>query len=453
MKKLFLFLLTLWLCVASFAQQAITPATALDAYLNNGDPTWAWEVRNKYSAGKTQAYSIVFISQKWQGILWKHELIVFVPEKISYDGALLFITGGSLADGIPRIAKPDDYTSIFMANIAEMNGAVTAVLHQTPNQPLYEGRTEDALISYTLNEFRKDGDYSWPLLFPMVKSANKSMDVVQEFVKQQTGSVINRFVVSGASKRGWTTWLTGASKDSRVVAIAPMVIDILNMPATLSDQQKDYNYSEEIADYVALEIPQAINSEFGNAVVQMIDPYSYRSRLTMPKIIFMGANDPYWTIDAVKHYINEIPGQNLLCYVANVGHNLGDGKKAFGSLNAFFNMTLNHKTYPDCKVIPTEKKGKIMLEINVSNCKPVRALLWTAESNSRDFRKSQWSEKAIESKKNDYYKLSLSYPKTGYRAFYVEIVCEDANGSEYSFTTRTYVSDSKRIHELLIAGG
>ena len=446
MKRLFLFFLTGWLFAASYAQLSITPSTALDAYLKNDDLTLAWEVRNQYTAGKTQAYSIFFISQKWQGILWKHELIVFVPEKISHDGALLFITGGSVKDGMPGFANPDNQTLKFIANIATENQAITAALHQTPNQPLYGGRTEDALISYTLNEFRKDGDYSWPLLFPMAKSAVKSMDVIQDFVKQQTGAEINSFVLSGASKRGWTTWLAGASQDTRVKAIAPMVIDILNMPATLADQQKDYNYSEEIADYVALEIPQAIHSEFGNAVVQMIDPYSYRSRLNMPKMLFMGANDPYWTIDAVKHYINEIPGHNMLCYVANVGHNLGDGQKAFGSLNAFFDLTLNKKPYPAHDLTLTEKSRNITLGIKTSDCQPARFLLWTAESNSRDFRKSKWTDKIIESKNANDVHLTLAYPKTGFIAFYIEIVCKKANGDEYSFTTRPYVADAKQVY-------
>ena len=111
------------------------------------------------------------------------------------------------------------------------------MLHQVPNQPLYDGLTEDALISYTLNEYKKDGDYSWPLLFPMTKSAIRALDVVQAFSSEQLGREISRFVVSGASKRGWTTWLSAATEDSRIVAIAPMVIDMLNMPATLEYQK------------------------------------------------------------------------------------------------------------------------------------------------------------------------------------------------------------------------
>ncbi|MDR3267379.1 MAG: PhoPQ-activated pathogenicity-like protein PqaA type, partial [Tannerella sp.] len=77
-------LLLLFLCLSLLSavygkdKIIVTPATALDAYLNNDDPTWAWEVRENYPSGKTQAWSLLLISQKWEGILWKHELIVFV---------------------------------------------------------------------------------------------------------------------------------------------------------------------------------------------------------------------------------------------------------------------------------------------------------------------------------------------------------------------------------------
>ncbi len=446
MKKILFVLAASLFFIVSYAQQAITPATALNAYLNNGDPTWAWEVRDSYTVGKTKAYSILLLSQKWQGMLWKHELVVFVPEKVSYDGALLFITGGSVNDAMPRMSSTNDGTSMFVSTVAAKNQAVTAVLRQVPNQPLYGGLTEDALISYTLDEFRKSKDYSWPLLFPMVKSARKAMDVIQEFSKKQANVDVKRFVISGASKRGWTTWLTGASQDPRVVAIAPMVIDMLNMPATLTYQKEMYGeYSDQIQDYVRLEIPQAINSEFGSAVTQMIDPYSYRAKLTMPKMIFMGTNDPYWTIDAVKFYINEIPGQNYLSYVPNAGHDLGDKKQAFGTLSAFFGLTLDRKAYPTCEWNLTEKGKKITLEVKASADQLVRAMLWTAESNSRDFRGSYWMDKEIVVKNKSDVKETLTYPKKGFSSFYIELIYKDPKGGEYSITTRPYVADAKQV--------
>ena len=449
MKRNLLVLLIAYFCfVAGYTQQAITPKTALNAYFNNDDPTWAWEIRDVYQIENTKAYSLLFISQKWQGILWKHELIVFVPESVKQDGALLFITGSSVRDGMPRFSNPDDETSLFLAALANRNNALVCVLKQVPNQPLYGGLTEDALISYTLNEFKRDNDYSWPLLFPMVKSARKAMDAVQEFSRGHLNGEINRFLVTGASKRGWTTWLTGASQDPRVEAIAPMVIDMLNMPASLDYQKQLYGeYSEEIKDYVDLEIPQAIHSEFGNAVVEMIDPYSYRKKLTMPKLIIMGANDPYWTVDAIKHYINEIPGHNLLHYVPNAGHNLGDKIQAFGALGAFFSLMLNKEEYPFCEWNLTEKGRNIDLTVKASPDKLTGAAVWTARSDSKDFRKATWtkSELPIDTRNRSVVNARIPYPKTGFQAFYVDLIYKDPHGDEYSVSTRTFMSDNKKV--------
>ncbi len=158
MKRL-LFILTVYFCViVGYAQQAITPETALNAYLHNDDPTWGWEVRNTYQMDDTEVYSLLFISQKWHGILWKHELIIFVPQSVKQDGALLFIDGGSVNDGIPKFSKEDNALFMFLSALANRNNAGVCVLKQVPNQPLYGGLKEDALISYTLNEFRKDKD-------------------------------------------------------------------------------------------------------------------------------------------------------------------------------------------------------------------------------------------------------------------------------------------------------
>ncbi len=117
----------------------------------------------------------------------------------------------------------------------------------------------------------------------MVKSAVKAMDAIQELSRQRAAKPVEQFVVAGASKRGWTTWLTGAN-DGRVKAIAPMVIDILNMPKSLDYQIETWKeYSIQIEDYVKLGIPQQTGTPEGKAITTMVDPYSYRKNWTCLK--------------------------------------------------------------------------------------------------------------------------------------------------------------------------
>ena len=75
----------------------------------------------------------------------------------------------------------------------------------------------------------------------MTKSAVRAMDAVTAFCAREAGgqSKSRSFVVSGASKRGWTTWAT-AAVDKRVVAIIPIVIDMLNLEASFEHHWQAY---------------------------------------------------------------------------------------------------------------------------------------------------------------------------------------------------------------------
>jgi PhoPQ-activated pathogenicity-related protein len=179
----------------------------------------------------------------------------------------------------------------------------------------------------------------------------------------------------------------------------------------------------------------------------MIDPYSYREKLTMPKLIIMGTNDPYWTVDAVKHYINEIPGHNLLHYVPNAGHGLGDKVQAFGALGSFFTHMLYKTDYPVCEWNLVEKRRNIELNVKASPDKLVSARLWKSVSDSRDFREATWTKSDIPLNAGDrsVVDVRIDYPKKGFQAFYVDLVYKDPHCDEYTVSTRTYVSDHKKV--------
>jgi PhoPQ-activated pathogenicity-related protein len=432
--------------IESCSPKPVTPETALQAYLNTEDTVFKWAIQDKFKSDGVTLYRILFTSQQWRGIKWNHELTVIVPDKVEYNDALLFITGGSVKNGKPNIHEWTEGLTVGLSKVAITNKTITAIIWQVPNQPLYNDLTEDALISFTLHNYQNDNDLTWPLLFPMTKSAVKAMDVVQKFSRKELKWKVDQFIVSGASKRGWTTWLTGAN-DRRVKAIGPMVIDVLNMPVNIDYQRVVWgDYSIEIADYVNLGIAQQVNTPEGIDLVKMIDPYSYRKNLTMPKMIFMGTNDPYWPVDAVKNYIDSIPGENHICYTPNAAHDLAGGEKAFATLSAFVGTTITDGKYPICDYAVSEVNGEVLVKVKATPELLVNTILWSADSEDQDFRDETWADSTLNGANKTDFEVRIKKPASGYKAFYVDLQYKAPfGGSDYTQSTRMFVADSMQL--------
>ncbi len=450
MKRLTTLLISL-LCAWSAAAQ-VAPSEALRSYIAKEDNTFAWELRDSLKTDGATVYRLRMQSQTWRGFAWIHELVVIVPEKLTNNEALLHISGGSADEktGEPNYHKLNGSTVKFMSGIASRCEAVTAILWQVPRQPLYGGKYEDELVSYTFHNFQNDKDQTWPLLFPMTKSAIRAMDAIEEFAQSLNLTVKpERFVTNGISKRGWTTWLTAASGDERIVAIAPMVIDILNMPVSVPYQRHMFgSYSVQIQDYVNLGLTEEVVSPTGKELVAMIDPYSYRDKYTMPKMIFFGTNDEYWTVDAVKNYIDGIPGKSYISYTTNAGHGQGDMTAACNALEAFFRQTIDGAKYPrfDYKIKEGEGAATITLKADKAHLEEV--ILWEATSENKDFRQSKFIpiEQGISHKGKA--KVMVNYPKTGYKAFLVMAKYKHPNGVEpYNITTRMFTADNDEVFD------
>jgi len=429
----------------------VTPENALQSYLDNGDDSFKWEVQDSTNTDGARLYRIVFTSQTWRDTAWNHELTVIVPDSVKYNDALLFITGGSISNSFqPNTHKWDKEEIVALGEVAKTNKAVVAIIWQVPNQPRYGGKTEDELISMTFHNFQKDSDYTWPLLFPMTKSAIRAMDAVQEFAAQKNNYLVNQFVVTGGSKRGWTSWLTGAH-DKRVKAIAPMVIDVLNMPTNVEYHKTTWgDYSIQIEDYVNLGIAQQVATPEGKKLVKMVDPYSYRQMLTMPKMLFMGTNDEYWPVDAVKNYIDSIPGDNHICYTPNAGHDLGDRKTYLAGISAFFGTTITNGVYPKCDYKIAEENGKIILTIQATAEILEDAILWSASSNDREFRDKVWTSVSLGKANVAEFSHEIEYPAEGFKAFYLDLKYKAPVTGSYTQSTRMFLANSSKV--LLVRG-
>ena len=341
----------------------------------------------------TDYVQVLLTSQTWRDIAWKHQLVVFRPAKVeaSTRQALLFIDGGrwnpkyeNAQQDLPREA------SVF-TRLANAIRAPVAVVREVPFQPLFE-RREDALIAYTFDSFLNTGDTDWPLLLPMVKSAARAMDAVQQIAQERWHIPIERFTVTGASKRGWTSWLT-AAVDARVAGVAPMVIDMLNMRAQINLQRATFgDLSEEINDYSGIDLPGRIDSDLGHKLVGMVDPYSYRASLVQPKLILLGTNDRYWPLDALKLYWDGLPEPKRVLYMPNQGHSLRDVDRLIGGLAALHRYSAHGQTLPELSWSwNTAATDRLELTVHSSR-RPRELTAWSASSTTRDFRDAHWSQ-------------------------------------------------------------
>ena len=146
------------------------------------------------------------------------------------------------------------------------------------------------------------------------------MDAVQDFCSKEWSLDIKHFTVTGASKRGWTTWLT-AAVDPRVNSLAPMVIDTLNFESQKKHQLETYGtFSEQLRDYSDKGLQAVLSTERGKRLQSIVDPYSYRATLTQPKFMLLGTNDRYWTLDSLNLYWDDLQGEKYVCYTPNSGH-------------------------------------------------------------------------------------------------------------------------------------
>ena len=405
----------------------------LDDYVKAADPAFSWKETSSQVTPVGTIHSIDLTSQVWQGITWKHKLTIYEPTELTYkDAVLLLIVGGSTD------SKPDDGDHKLAFAITKSTGARVAVLHQVPNQPLLGDKKEDDLISETFVRYLETKDKNWPLLFPMVKSAVKAMDAVQAWGREHGQGEVSRFVVSGGSKRGWTTWLTGAV-DNRVVAIAPMVIVMLNMGQQGPNQIDVWGrYSEQIDDYVKRGLMERARTPEGAELWKMVDPYTFRDRLTMPKLLINGANDRYWTLNAIDLYWNGLKGPKYVVELPNAGHGLEVNRDwAINGLGAFFRHQVSGRPMPALTwKLERAAEGDVRLVLQAGPA-PKSARLWTASAPSRDFRESRWASSPLEA--GTTITAPLTTPASGHGAAFADLEYE-IDGFSYHLTTTFFES-------------
>lgn len=442
-----------WASVLVVAAMAATAQTALDEYVARPDPAYGYRFEQ---ADRTFFYQTDFLrmtSQQWRypdevdRPVWEHELQITVPAwrySASPRTALLIINGGS-NDG-----EPNTDTGNLLSTLAIASGSVVAMVSQIPNEPIRfadeieRPRTEDAILTYSLDKMLTTGDPEWAVHLAMTKAVVRAMDSVQNWLGWR-GIPVDDFILLGGSKRGWTAWLT-AAVDHRVKALIPASSDLLNLGEQFNHQWEALGfYVPAVSDYVAFDLPCRAQSPEAQALLQVIDPYAYRDRYTMPKLVINSAGDQFFLSDASQFYFSALPEPKQLRYTFNTDHAQGADSialldVAFSSLSWIRDVergvAWSRATWT------FEPDGSIRV---VTQARPDEVYLVQATNPfARDFRLEvlgpAWSRVPLLDQGGGVYVGFIDPPSQGWTAFAVELVFDADSFDRQVLTTDVRVT-------------
>jgi len=420
--------------------------TALDRYVAAPDPGYTFHVVSSQDGLLAKTFVLEMTSQTWLTTaevdkpVWKHWLILTVPKKISTSTALLVISGGNNQSPAPQSGDK------AMALTAVTTQSIVAELKGIPSEPLVfvgdgKKRTEDSIIAYTWDKYLHTADERWPLRLPMTKAAVRAMDTVQAFCQtaEAGNHKVDSFVVTGGSKRGWTTWTT-AAVDKRVVAIVPIVIDTLHLEAAPRRQLAAYgSYSPAVKDYTDMDLTHWAGTPQFHDLMKIEDPYSYRDRFTMPKLLINATGDQYFLPDNSQFYFDDLPGIKYLRYVPNADHSLA-GSDAVESLVAFYGRFLANKPMPKF----SWKFQGDGITVQAAD-HPTAVKLWQAHNpTARDFRVAvlgrKWTATDLKEEAAGTFAAKIEKPAAGWTAYMIELTFPNGALPALKFTTPVRVT-------------
>ncbi|MDX2130663.1 MAG: PhoPQ-activated protein PqaA family protein [Planctomycetota bacterium] len=447
-------------------------ASALERYVAFDDGAYAWSKAKEFVVPGGTVHVLRLTSQRWRPDadtshpIWTHYLTIGVPDTIK-NRTPVFIIGGGRRRTEPASSPPGELVVLLGA------GSVVAYLDNVPNQPLTlenDGRErfEDDLLARTWVIAARDNDATWIGRFPMVKAAVRGMDATEEFLatlKTPEGgarpdAVPDGFFVVGASKRGWTTWLTGAI-DPRVKALAPMVIDVLNMQAHTPHHYMSYGFwAPALRDYEANGIPAMFGTPELARVIAHEDPLFYLSRIgERPVYVVNAGGDEFFPTDSLRHYESSLPPGARVRVVPNVGHSMrAGGPGVLLDVLAFYQRATGGGEIPRVSWSVERGERADTVTVRLSQQADSAALWQVTNPKARDFRFDQtgpnWKSTPLQVGADPLtYTFELAKPQAGWQASMAAFIFRDAEGGALPVTTRVFITPDTLPHTLPARNG
>jgi PhoPQ-activated pathogenicity-related protein len=420
---------------AVFVPLTPTADNSLARFVGKHDPNYSWYQVNSTAHFLWTEYTWSMTSQQWRDAsevdrpLWVHE-VNMIDYWFSAPECVLLIDGGS---NPPGYGGPEGDLAIACMII----GMDLVDVKQVPNEPLYftdevnRRRSEDEILAYSIDKFLVTGDDEWPVHQAMVKSAVRAMDLVQErYIDMKD------FLVVGASKRGWATWLT-AAVDPRVDVFGAIVIDVLNMDEQVEHFWEAYGfYQPAVGDYVEFDIFCRLQEPNAIDCLKIIDPFEYidDGKFTQPKMILNATGDQFFLPDGSRFYWDVVPGPKWLRYIPNADHGIQNNEDLL--MDVLLDTVTWANTAMDGGSLPNytwsfQPDGSIRVQCVTP---PDAVRLWQGTNpNARDFRIESVGEIFTSTPLSDQgggvYIGYCPPPAQGWTAFLVEL---DYGGVQYT---------------------
>ena len=430
--------------------------TLLIDYVNSHDPSFRYDMVDTIIGDGWKEYKIRMVSGSWldkndfddNSNEWWHWISVIVPDNLEKSTSMMVIGSGSTQDfSLERYGNKKTNSQYLKAALTTKS--IISEINNVPFQPINFsgdnklGRYEDDLIAYSWRQFLEGGakDSEWLPRFPMTRAVVRAMDVVQD-ISNEINNPVDSFFVTGASKRGWVAWTT-AIADDRVMGIAPVVIDLLNLYPSFQHHWKVYGeWSPAIDDYVKEDIMNWTESKEYEKLIEITDPYSYRFSLNMPKYIINASSDEFFVTDSWQFYWDDLVGEKHLQYLPNAGHGLY-GTYVTDDLINFYSKAINQKRLPYYEWSIDQNIINLIIEPSAD----YKIKKWSINNSERDFRiykvGETWTSEDIDKNKNGKYSISIDNPDSGYTAQFVEIIFDSDSEESISITTGTVISPNK----------
>jgi len=360
----------------------------------------------------------------------------------------LQIDGNDLMDMIPVLQK-GVYKSAYLATHTRSVGAsFFSSLNDYQvytNDPEQMYRTDDDIKHRSWVDYLKHGGMEPERIMemPVAKAGARALDTVAEFTAQLPSGKVNRFGVAGFSKYGHGVFLLGAIGDERIKAIAPEAmppdmggisalalngfrqdaahfVGLLSQGSSINQEsarpelmsrdytvdlhptiREDRNESFPVGhryEKVFKAMPAHLLESFN--LVQMIDPFWFLQRITVPMLYVMDTNDEWFGSSSprIQSWLSKLSGPADLAFVEAEHETVLS--KSMSPISAFFRGNILGESMPeietkfeDHKISVTQRSGPAPSSVRLhfaTSCKQKGPTSSIQRSAKNTFRYSNW---------------------------------------------------------------